>query len=67
MVASSPNLGAQSHSSLVEIPDLSDEADIFKTVYQPGSSGLYEFTHMPFELSNVGANFCHPMEMCLCD
>ena len=31
------------------------------------SSGLYEFTHMPFSLSNVGASFCCLMEMCLGD
>ena len=25
-----------------------DEADIHKTAFRVGSSGLYEFTHMPF-------------------
>ena len=44
-----------------------DEADIHKTAFCTGSSGLYEFTHMPFGLSNVGASFCHLMEMCLGD
>ena len=44
-----------------------DEADIHKTAFRAGSSGLYKFTHMPFCLSNAGASFCHPMEMCLGD
>ena len=29
--------------------------------------GLYEFTHMPFGLLNVGSSFCHLMEQCLGD
>ena len=43
------------------------EMDIHKTTFRAGSSGLYEFTHMPFSLSNSGASFCHLMEMCLGD
>ena len=44
-----------------------DEADIHKTAFHAGSSGLFEFTHMPFGLSNAGVSFCHLMKMCLGD
>ena len=43
------------------------EADIHKTVFQAESSGLYEFTRMPFGLSNSVSNFCWLREMCLGD
>ena len=44
-----------------------EEADIPKTAFRAASSGLYEFTHMPFGLSNSGSSFCCLMEMCLGD
>ena len=44
-----------------------EEADIQKTAFRAGSSGLYEFTHMPFRLSNSRSSFCGLMEMCLGD
>ena len=43
------------------------EADIPKTGFRAGSSGLYEFTLMPFGLSNSESSFCCLMEMCLGD
>ena len=43
------------------------EADIPKTAFRAGLSCLYEFTHMPFRLSNSGSSFCHFMEMFLGD
>ena len=43
------------------------ESDIYKMAFRAGSSGLYEFTHMPFGLSNSGSSFCCLMEMCLGD
>ena len=44
-----------------------EDGNIQKTAFRTGSSGLYEFTHMPFGLSNVGSSFCHLMEQCLGD
>ena len=43
------------------------EDDIKKTAFIAGSSGLYEFTHRPFGLSNAGSSFCRLMEQCLGD
>ena len=43
------------------------EDDIKKTAFRAGSSGLYEFTHMTFGLSNAGSSFCRLMEQCLGD
>ena len=44
-----------------------EEEDIEKTVFCTGSSGLYEFSRMPFGLTNVGASFCRLIEMCIGD
>ena len=41
------------------------ENDIKKTTFTAGSSGLYEFTHMCFGLSNAGSSFCRLMKQCL--
>ena len=43
------------------------EDDIKKTAFRAGSSGLYEFTCMPFGQSNAGSSFCRLMEQCLGD
>ena len=43
------------------------ESDIKKTAFRASSTGLYEFTHMPFGLLNAGSSFCHMMEKCLED
>ena len=40
---------------------------IKKTAFSAGLIGLYEFTHMPFGLSNAGSSFCHLREQCLGD
>ena len=44
-----------------------EEEDMKKTAFRAGSSGLYEFMRMPFELTNASASFCHLMEMCIGD
>ena len=44
-----------------------EEGNIQKTAFRAASSGLYEFTHMPFGLSNAGSSFCHLIEQCLGD
>ena len=46
---------------------LAMEESIKKTAFRAGSMGLYEFTHMPFGLSNAGSSFCCLMEQCLGD
>ena len=35
-----------------------EKADIPKTAFHAGSSGLYKFTHMPFGLTNAELGFC---------
>ena len=44
-----------------------EEDDMQKTAFRVRSSGLYEFTCMPFGLSNAGSSFCCLMEQCLGD
>ena len=44
-----------------------EESNIKKTAFRASSMGLYEFTCMPFRLSNAGSSFCHLMEQCLGD
>ena len=43
------------------------EDDIKKTTFRSSSSGLYEFIHMPFGLSNAWSSFCWLMEQCMGD
>ena len=43
------------------------ESDIYKMAFRAGTSGLYEFTCMPFGLLNSGLSFGCLMEMCLGD
>ena len=43
------------------------EDDIKKTAFRAGSSGLNEFTHVPFGLLNARSSFCRLMEQCLGD
>ena len=43
------------------------EDDTDKTAFRAVSSGLCEFTHMPFGLSNARSRFCRLMEQCLGD
>ena len=42
-----------------------EEEHMKKTACRAGLSGLYEFTRMPFGLTDAGASFCHLMEMCI--
>ena len=44
-----------------------EEAYIPKTAFRAGSSGLFEFTRMPFCLTNARASFCRLMEMIIGD
>ena len=43
------------------------EEDVSITTFRARSLRVYEFTQMPFGLSNSGSSFWHLMEMCLCN
>ena len=38
-----------------------------KTAFRTSSMSLYEFTHLPFGLSNVGSSFCYLIKQCFGD
>ena len=44
-----------------------EDDNIKKTAFRARSLGLYEFSHMPFGLSNAESSFCCLMEQCLGD
>ena len=60
-----PGIIHPSNSQFASQSQVMAEDDIKKSTFRAGSSGLYEFTHMPFGLSNAGSSFCRLMEQCL--